>query len=81
MCCWRQFLTCLAPIFHLFGTMAMEPQAQDPSDYDNSTQIPDEVYEGMSETAVADFLREQAIPKKYCEIFEGMLVEALPSLD
>lgn len=49
------------------------PQAQDPGEYDvdSETQLPIEVYEGMSEGAVSDFLREQGIPDKYCEIFEG----------
>lgn len=49
------------------------PQAQDPADYEAvcETQLQDELFEGMSETAVADFLREHGIPDKYCEVFEG----------
>lgn len=51
------------------------PQAQDPAEYeydlDSETQLPIEVYEGMSEGAVSDFLRQQGIPDKYCDIFEG----------
>ena len=37
-------------------------------------------YEGMSEGVVSDFLREQGIPEKYCEVFEGKLVAFLTSI-
>lgn len=48
-------------------------QAQDPADYhsDSETQIPEDVYEGMTEQAVDEYLREEGIPDKYCNILEG----------
>lgn len=50
------------------------PQALDPNayDFDSETQVSEAVYEGMSESAVADLLRDQGIPNRYCTIFEGM---------
>lgn len=48
-------------------------QAQDPADYniDSETQLPEIVYEGMTEYAVAEYLRDEGIPDKYCAILEG----------
>jgi len=57
------------------------PQAQDPADYDydpdSETQLPIDVYEGMSERTVSGYLKEQGIPEKYCDIFEGMCTTQL----
>jgi hypothetical protein len=49
-------------------------QAQDPNDYhiESETEVADLVYEAMTEQAVADYLRDEGIPEKYCSILEGM---------